>query len=124
MDKKVVVVDDEEVICSLIQDVLGEKGFEVITRGTCSEGLEAITQEKPDLIILDINIPDRSGCGMYALLSEREDTKHIPVIFITGYIDKDEAEETGNTLAGQVLLTKPFDIKDLVEKVEEALKRA
>jgi len=121
MAQRILVVDDEEVVCSMLNDLLTECGYEVFIAVNGEEGLRKANQLKPNLIILDINMPDVSGCGVSAVLDANEETRHIPVIFLTGYIDQEETTRLDNTLAGHKLVSKPFDTAELIAAVKDSL---
>lgn len=121
MAKRILVVDDEEVVCSMLHDLLTECGYEVFLAVNGEEALRKAGQLKPDLIILDINMPDVSGCGVSAVLGATEALRDIPIIFLTGYIDADESEQLDNRLAGHRLVSKPFDTHELLAVVRESL---
>jgi len=120
MTKKILIVDDEQVIHDVVRDVLEYKDYEVFSAYDGLAAINIIKETHPDLIILDINLPKISGCALLTLLAEGEKTKGIPIIFLTGFIDQKEASELGNKFSGQHLLTKPFDIDDLIALVEKS----
>jgi CheY-like chemotaxis protein len=121
MSKHILVVDDEDVVCSMLTDLLNESGYQVTVAKTGEECLNKTDQTQFDLILLDINMPDVSGCGVSAVLSASDKTKMIPIIFLTGYIDQEETEKLHNTLAGHKLLSKPFDTQELLDMVADSL---
>ena len=121
MNKKILVVDDEEIMRNLLNDVLHFKGFEVLLSGEGKDALAQAKQHHPDLIILDINMPGISGCGVSTLLQQCPETKAIPILFLTGYLDKDEEDTIEGQLAGHYLLTKPFNNTELISLIERIL---
>ena len=121
MAKRILVVDDEESIQELMSSMLAERGYETVRAMDGEEGLKMAKSENPDLIILDINMPKMSGCGISMLLSKNEKTKHIPVIFLTGYIAKEEAEDLDHKLAGNQIVTKPFGTDELWKAIDNVL---
>lgn len=90
MDKKKValVIDDEADIRAYLQAVLEDSGFDVRTAGDGIKGFEAAAALQPDLITLDISMPDQSGVRTYRQLKTDEKLKEIPVFIITGFSDK------------------------------------
>ena len=90
MDKKKValVVDDEADICTYLSALLEDEGFSVILAGNGVECIEKAKEFKPDLITLDLSMPEESGVRSYRTLKTSEDLKHIPVFIITGYSSK------------------------------------
>jgi len=123
MKKKILVVDDELVMVNLLKDLFVENGYDVITAMSGPDGIIRAKDENPDLIILDINMPGMFGCAMSEVLKEIERTRHIPIIFLTGFLDEEDAEELKHELAGHCLLTKPFDNEELLAKVREAISK-
>ena len=82
------VVDDESDIRAYLAAVLEDSGFDVQTAENGLQGFELAASLKPDLITLDISMPDQSGVRTYRQLKTNEELKHIPVFIITGYSDK------------------------------------
>jgi len=123
MKQKVLVVDDEQVIHDVIQDLLEYKGFEVFHAYDGQDGIQKVKEIYPNLLILDVNMPKISGFALSTLLSEDDTTRNIPIIFLTGFIDQHEAEQLDNQFSGQFLLTKPFEVSDLLNMVETVLKK-
>ena len=117
---RVLVVDDESDIVSTIQYRLKFCEFDVITASNGKEGLEKAANEKPDIILLDINMPVMDGHEMLERLRSRPDLKDTPVIMLTAYSDgKDIAKAADLGIADYV--TKPFDFTELMEKISNAL---
>ncbi len=67
-------------------------------------------------------MPQISGFALSSLLEQDELTRHIPILFLTGFIDQHEAEQLNNQISGQYLLTKPFDVADLLAMIDKMLK--
>lgn len=119
---RILIVDDESDIVSTIQYRLKFCKFDVITASNGKEGLEKTANERPDLILLDINMPVMDGHEMLERLKNHPDLKDIPVIMLTAYSDKRDivkAAEFG--IADYV--TKPFDFTELMEKISTALEK-
>jgi len=117
---RILVVDDETDIVSTVQYRLKFCDFEVITASNGEEGLDKATNEKPDLILLDINMPIMDGHEMLERLRSNPDIKDMPVIMLTAYSDKrDVAKAAELGIADYV--TKPFDFTELMEKISNAL---
>ncbi|MBN1492845.1 MAG: response regulator [Candidatus Omnitrophica bacterium] len=123
MAKKIVVVDDEEAIRDALNDVLTSSGYQVILAADGKEGAEKVKSEKPDLIISDLMMPGVSGGKMASVLEGDAATKNIPIIFLTGVVNDEEAKLTGHKMAGQYLLAKPFDNNELLAMVDLAMKK-
>ncbi|MDY6950180.1 MAG: response regulator [Thermodesulfobacteriota bacterium] len=84
MGKKILIVDDEVEQIDFASTILEESGYMLITAMDGKEGMKKAKAEKPDLILMDIMMPEKGGIGMYQDLKHDEDTKDIPVIIVTG----------------------------------------
>lgn len=84
MKKKVLIVDDEPEQIEFASTVMEENGYIAISASNGAEGMRKVHTEKPDLILLDILMPEKGGLGMYRDLKQNEETKHIPVVIVTG----------------------------------------
>ncbi len=110
MTKKIMILEDDEATAELIKFYLQEEGFQVAiaTRG---DGFMAKVKEfKPDLITLDVLLPDTDGFNIFKQLQENRRTRNIPVIFITV---KEEEKERGITMGASGYIVKPFNEKEL-----------
>ncbi|MFC1703900.1 response regulator transcription factor [Candidatus Omnitrophota bacterium] len=121
MAKKILVVDDEEKIVKMVETRLKASGYEVLTAYDGSQGLQKATQETPDLIVLDIMMPGVDGTDMAQSIRINEETKNIPIIFLTCLIDKQEADDIGHKIAGDLFLAKPFDANELLSMIDKVL---
>ncbi len=81
---KILIVDDEPEQIEFASTLLGENGYIPVSATNGAEGMKVVKTEKPDLILLDILMPEKSGIGMYHDLKHDEGTKNIPVIIVTG----------------------------------------
>lgn len=88
--KKILVVDDNRTIKMLLEKRLSAEGYMVVTAGDGREGLAAAVREMPDLILSDVDMPVMDGGEMVSKLKASVKTSHIPVIFLTSLITKDE----------------------------------
>ncbi len=121
MEKKLVlIVDDEKSIIEHVSSILKYSGLEVISSERGEEALRLAEERKPDLIILDINLPDIDGGELANRLSQKEETKNIPIIYLTGLVTKEEREEPQK--AGRhFLIAKPVLKGELLSLVSKAL---
>ena len=112
MKEKILVVDDEIDILTLLEYNLGKTGFKVISAKDGPEGIESAKREKPNLIILDIMLPSMEGTDVCKSLKKDETTSHIPVIMLTA-----KGEEVdrivGLELGADDYITKPFSPESL-----------
>jgi two-component system, OmpR family, response regulator len=121
---KVLVVDDEEHITELVAMALGYNGFEVERAATGREALAAVEKRRPDLIVLDVMLPDLDGFEVARRLRQHEGAgTRVPVIFLTAR-DATADKVEGLRLGVDDYVTKPFSIEELIERVKAVLRRA
>ena len=117
--KRALVVDDEADVRVYLGALLEDIGFEVLTAEDGVQGIEAARREKPDLITLDISMPEQSGVRTYRQLKTEDDLKHIPVCIVTGFSEK--MSTYLKKLAGfpfpEGFLNKPIDPEELKKLV-------
>jgi two-component system OmpR family response regulator len=114
------VVDDEEALVDMLRDALRFAGYEVHVARRGFEALKAAAEVEPDLIILDVNLPDIDGFEICRRL--RADGSRTPVVFLTARDDRDDLR-TGFTRGGDDYLTKPFSLEELDLRVRAILRR-
>lgn len=117
MAKKVAVIDDTREFVEMVQKALGDEGYEVIPVLGSLRAREIVKEKKPDLILLDIMMPGRSGWELLDILKMDPSTRDIPIIISTGV--KAFTARTGEKVHD--VLRKPFDIDELLEKVRTAI---
>ena len=120
--KKILVVDDEADFTKLIKLNLERTGkYDVRTENLGARALVAARAFRPDLVLLDILMPDVMGNEVAAQMKEDDETKNIPVIFLTAVVGKDEVGQKGGVIGGHLFVAKPVDIKKVIEVIEENL---
>ena len=124
MSKKILIVDDEPDILKLLEMRFKAEGFKVIKSDSGVRAIEIAKRERPDLIVMDIMMPDMDGGQASAQLKEDEDTSRIPVIFLTGLLKQQEAGDDPETESPNVILPKPLNWPDLMAKVRQLLNAA
>ncbi len=117
---RILVVDDELNITELISMALRLDGFEIQTAATARAARQAIVDSAPDLVILDVGLPDEDGFSLVERLSR--DGHRVPVIFLTAR-DATEEKIRGLTIGGDDYVTKPFSLEELVARVRVVLRR-
>lgn len=118
MPAKLLVVDDENGILEEVKAYFEEEGFQVFVADSGEEGIQILKREKPDVLLVDMKLPDMSG--LLVLKVAKESSPLTKVIVNTGYVDQvliDQAEELGR----DVFLQKPFDLVCLKREVEKLL---
>lgn len=118
---KVLIVDDSPEALALAKARLAEEKLTIICADCGQAGLEMARHEKPDLILLDVDMPDISGFDVCKTLKENMDLNLIPIIFLSGATDP-ESKVTGLELGAVDYVTKPFDIFELRARVRAALR--
>jgi two-component system OmpR family response regulator len=117
---RVLVVDDETNITDLVATALRYEGFHVTTANTGSEALEAVTTARPDLVVLDVMLPDVDGFEVARRMGINGKT--VPVLFLTAR-DTTDDKVRGLTIGGDDYVTKPFSLAELVARVHAVLRR-
>ena len=114
MATKVLVVDDEPEIVTLVESRLKAGGYEVITAINGEEGLKKCKLFKPDIAVLDIMMPGMSGDSLAEAMKDDPALCNIPVIFLTAMVKKHEVPK-GQTIGGRYYLAKPFKGEELLD---------
>lgn len=119
---EILVVDDDRDIQSLLSVKLQDEGYLVTAVGAAEDGLACVRRKKPDLIVLDINLPGTSGLEVCRQLHSVPKTRDIPIIFLTA---KDDAIDRviGLELGADDYLSKPFNVRELTLRIGGILKR-
>lgn len=119
--KRVVYIEDESEMIDLVRLILNRRGFEVIGAYGGREGLELVQKEIPDLVLLDLMMPDMDGWDVYQQIKAEQKTHDIPVVVITA-----KAQSIDKVLGLHIAkvddyISKPFSPKDLIASVENIL---
>ena len=122
--KRILIVDDDENLRSVLEALLEPKGYEIMQAGDGDEGLQKIKKRPPDIIILDGMMPKKSGFQLAYELKNHSEYERIPIIMLTG-VDK-ASGKTGQYWRAKsradLYVAKPFDYMELVNMVEKMLK--
>ena len=119
---KILVVDDEERLTKMVKLNLEQTGdYEIRTESLATNALNAAREFKPDLIILDIMMPDISGDVIAQQLLDDEELKYIKIIFLTALVTKSEIKAKGSEIAGRTFIAKPVKIDELITCIEKQL---
>ena len=119
MQNTILVVDDEIRLVSLIESYLSQEGFRVVKAHNGREALAVAQAEKPDLVILDIMMPEMDG---YAFMRQHRQAANTPIILLTARVDDDE-KVIGLELGADDYMTKPFKPRELMARVRAVLRR-
>ena len=115
MPKKIMIIDDDPTVVRYLQAIFSDNGYATCAAFSSSEALELVRQEKPDLITLDLQMPDEWGPRFYRKLRKQKDLRDIPVIVISG-IDGDHAIKDAIAF-----IAKPFDPEKLIGIVKNTI---
>lgn len=119
MTKKILVVDDKKELRNLLKQYLSQEGFQVLTAGDGQEALFIARQEKPDLIILDLLMPEMGGYDFMRAYGREADT---PIIILTAKLEEND-KVLGLELGADDYVTKPFSIRELTARARAVLRR-
>ena len=119
-NKRILVVDDDSSLTELLEMVLVDGGYDVTVVRNGREAVREAVANPPELVVLDIGMPEMDGWETCEHLLSHERTSKIPIIFLTARVNPEDQLRGwyGGCFA---YLTKPFDIQELLEKVEQAL---
>ena len=119
MNEMILVVDDEPKIAKLAKDYLERSGFRVITAADGNIALSSAKSEKPDLVVLDLNLPGMDGLDVCRALRQDSD---VPIIMLTARVEETDSL-IGLELGADDYITKPFSPRELVARVRAVLRR-
>ncbi len=120
MPKTILVVDDEKRLRDMVQAYLVQEGFRIVTAANGQEALYVARHEKPDLIVLDLMMPEMGG---YEFLRAHNKERATPVIILTAKVDEND-KVLGLELGADDYVTKPFSMRELTARVRAVLRRA
>lgn len=103
----------------MVEYDLNKNGFDVITAPDGEMGILLAKTQHPDLILLDINMPDIEGGDVVAILEENPQTQNIPIIFVTALLTKQEEERRQNMMGKHSFFSKPYKLERLLEEIDK-----
>ncbi len=118
---KILIVDDDEKELGLYQDILSSEGFDVLTAGNGEDGLKLAIENIPDLILLDVMMPEKDGGKVSQDLLENNKTRNIPVIYLTSIITEEEVKAQHGRVSGRFIISKSSNRTELVQRIKEVL---
>ena len=120
--KKILVVDDEGGITRMLKRNLeATNHYTVRAENSGTAAVAAAAEFLPDLILMDVMMPGMDGGDVAAKIKENKNLSHIPIIFLSAIVKKEETEPTGSDIGGLTFLAKPVKIEDLVTCIEKHL---
>ena len=120
-NKKILVVDDEKDILKMLEKKLTAEGYSVITASNGHDAVTLARTKSPDLIVLDVVMPNMEGGEVAEKLKEDVRTKNIPIIFLTALLSKNEEYKENHIIAGNITFAKPIDTKELLAQIKRLL---
>ncbi|WP_028116835.1 phosphate regulon transcriptional regulator PhoB [Ferrimonas senticii] len=123
MTANILIIEDESAIREMLAFVLEQHGFRTTAAADYNQGLEAVTEPYPDLILLDWMLPGGSGVQLAKTLRSNEHTRQIPIIMLTAR-GEEEDRVKGLEVGADDYMTKPFSPKELVARIKAVLRRA
>ncbi|MGQ0739090.1 MAG: response regulator transcription factor, partial [Bacteroidota bacterium] len=118
----VLVIDDNPDIRDNTAEILQLAGYRTFTAENGKKGVEVALQEKPDVIVCDIMMPELDGYGVLHLLKKNSDTEHIPFVFLTAKTERSDFRK-GMEMGADDYITKPFEDIELLNAIEVRLKK-
>jgi DNA-binding response OmpR family regulator len=118
MKERILVLDDNQDILDIVQEVLTYENYEVLCIDSSRFFSKQVAEWKPDLIMLDFRLADGNGCELCRKLKNDPETEHIAVIIFSAYTSP---KTDFSTCGCDAVINKPFDLSDLVEKIQNVL---
>jgi CheY-like chemotaxis protein len=115
---KVLVCDDSDMMVKMTKFALEAEGFEVDAANHTGEIFSKISEGKPDLILLDLNLPDAGGKTVLEELKRQEDTRHIPVVLFSG---EEKLGHIAEQLKADGFIGKPFDVPGMIDTIQKLM---
>ena len=122
-EKTILAVDDESDVLLIIKTALMSEGYRVVTATNGPDALASAEDDNPDLVILDMMMPEMSGFEVLKAMRDKPSTRAIPVIMLTGVAHKEKIREALD-LGIDYYIVKPFEFHDLIAKVKIAIEDA
>ena len=121
--RKILIVDDEASFIDIVKINLERTGNYIVrTESDGTKGVAAALEFKPDMILLDIIMPDISGDEIAIQLQKEEQTKGIPIVFLTAVVKKEEEALHGGIIGGKTFIAKPTTVQELINVIEKHIK--
>jgi len=132
MPKKILIIDDDPDVILFLETILTDNGYETYQANNGQEGLEVLKETRPDLILLDLMMPVKSGLGFFRDIKRTDEFKDIPVIMVTGvagetgidleqFFKRGVKQREGMELRPDGYIEKPIDPDRLIEMIKEII---
>jgi DNA-binding response OmpR family regulator len=118
MKRRILVIDDDPAVLSMVEEVLAYEHFEVMALGNTHNAIEAIQQFGPDAVLLDYLIGHINGGDLCHLIKSSPKVNHIPVIIVSAYSN---IFDSLGTFQSDAFIAKPFDMEDLLKTIDDCI---
>ena len=119
MDKLIFIVDDNDSNLTVLAGIF-ENDYKVLTMPSATKMFNLLTKKIPDIILIDVEMPDINGFTAISMLKENEDWKNIPTIVVTGWVTE-EIKAQAKSLGAFGVISKPFSIQEIKDSVSKCL---
>lgn len=116
---KILIIEDEKILKEMYEEKLEREGFEVIGVLDCQKGFELAKKEKPDIILLDILLPEENGIDFLRKLRQDEETKALKVLAFSNYDDKRTRQEAEDLGVKEYLIKANYTPRQVIEKIQK-----
>jgi len=120
MKKCILIIEDDSLNLKLIRDVLNVSGYDTLEAADGKTGVDIALDQKPDLILMDIQLPVMNGIEATRLIKSHQATYHIPILALTGYAMEEDMKQIQNAGCNGYI-SKPFHIRDILNSVKDCL---
>lgn len=120
--KKILIIEDDRSLQNALVEMITQAGYTAVSALDGGEGLQKISSEKPDLVLLDIILPKKDGYEVLEAVKKNEATKNVPVLILTNLEEIDNVQKALDLGATTFMVKSDFSLKDVLGKVKETLK--
>ncbi len=117
---RLLLIDDHQTMHRLLEAIVRIRGYELLYAENGRQGIAMARQERPDLILLDVMMPDMDGFKVCQYLKEHDETRNVPVMFLTARGAESDFE-TGRKAGGDGFMTKPFQASEILGQIDRLL---
>lgn len=121
---RILAIEDDHIVRRSLSRTLAPEGYEVILAVNATSGLENVSRNKPDLILLDVNLPDGNGIDLCRKIKEDDKLRHVPILILTGESVSVENRVNGLEAGAEDYIIKPFSPKELLLRIKSILKQS
>jgi DNA-binding response OmpR family regulator len=124
MNKTILMVDDDETLVRIVKDILSPLSCAFHAAFDGASGIQQVRRLKPDLLLLDVNLPDMTGFDVCQAVRQDSAVRHTPILMLTAHFDRPTDKVTGLDLGADDYMLKPFENDLLLARVEAILRRS